>query len=96
MSIYLVFEINGHEENTGEKCSKTSINELYDFVEEPDISCGRLKWTGNTMGMDGKEIPNRNLIVRFNGGMEEVIHEMRQANNVKINLRKKTVDIWKN
>jgi hypothetical protein len=32
-----MFEINGHEENRGRKCSKTSINELYDFVEEPDI-----------------------------------------------------------
>jgi hypothetical protein len=48
------------------------------------------------MGLDGKEIRNRNLIVRFNGGMEKVIREMRQTDNVKINLRKKSVCIGKN
>jgi hypothetical protein len=37
-------------------------------VEEPGVSSGRLRWAGDVMRIEGKELQKKILIIKFDGG----------------------------
>jgi hypothetical protein len=44
-------------------------------VEEPGVAPGRLKWAGDVMRIEGKELQKRTLM-RFDGGRREITQKL--------------------